>query len=114
MSAVDDYITALDAPQRAELERVRAAVKHALPDVNEQISYGMPAFKYKGKYLIGYASFKDHLSVFPGATPVAELADRLSDFKQSKGTIQFTLEHPLPDAIIAELVKARQAQIDQS
>lgn len=107
MSVVDDYLIKVDAPQRAALERVRAIVKQAVPEAEEVISYGMPGFKYKKKYLFGYAEFKDHLSLFPTATPVEALKEKLGGFELSKGTVQFTVEHPVPEDIIKELVSVR-------
>ena len=111
MSVIDDYLQKVPATQRAELDRVRQIVKAAVPEAEEIITYGMPGFKYHEKYLIAFAAFKDHLSVFPGAGAVATLEDELGDYKLSKGTVQFTLEHPLPEAIIRNLTIARQAAI---
>jgi uncharacterized protein YdhG (YjbR/CyaY superfamily) len=107
MSAVDEYLGKVPAPQRGELERVRNIVKETVSEAEEVISYGMPGFKYQKKYLFGYAAFKDHMSIFPTAAPVEALQEKLSDFELSKGTVQFTLEHPVPEAIIKELVSVR-------
>ena len=60
-----------------------------------------------------FNAFKDHLSLFPAAHAVEALQDQLTDFKLSKGTIQFTLEHPIPEAIIQQIVQVRLADIDQ-
>ncbi len=111
MSAVDEYLAKVDPTQRAELDRVRATIKKVVPEAEEVITYAMPGFKYKGKYLIAYAPFKDHLSVFPGAGAVEELKNELSPFVVSKGTVQFTLENPLPDAILAKLIASRIQEI---
>ena len=70
MSVVDDYLKNLPEPQKAELERIRKIVKQTVPEAEEVISYGVPGFKYKGKYLITFAAFKDHLSLFPGSAPI--------------------------------------------
>jgi uncharacterized protein YdhG (YjbR/CyaY superfamily) len=104
MTVIDDYLAEIPAAQRAELERVRAVVKRIVPDAEEVISYRMPAFKYRRRYLVGMAAFKDHLSVFPGAEPIAVLQDELAGFQLAKGTIQFTLDHPLPESLIEEIV----------
>lgn len=111
MSVVDTYLKKVNPPERGELERIRGIVKALVPKATEGISYGMPGFKFNGKYLIGYAAFKDHLSVFPAAHAVEVLKSKLGKFKLSKGTIQFTLEHPLPENIIKELVEVRLADI---
>lgn len=108
MSAIDDYLAKLDAPQKVALERIRKIVAQTVPDAEQVISYGMPAFKYNGKYLIGYAAFKDHLSVFPASAPVAALKAKLEkQFKLSKGTIQFTVDNPIPESTVKELLHIR-------
>lgn len=114
MSVIDTYLAEVAVPQRAELERVRAIIKQATPEAEEVITYGMPGFKYKKKYLIAFAPFKDHMSVFPGAAAAASMQEALKDYKQSKGTIQFTLEKPLPEAVIRELVAIRVNEINQA
>jgi uncharacterized protein YdhG (YjbR/CyaY superfamily) len=111
MSVIDEYLKGLSEPQRQALEHVRQIVHKTAAEAVEVITYGMPGFKYKGKYLISFGAFKDHLSVFPGAEPIDSLKAQLKDYKLSKGTIQFTLEHPLPDAVIKELVRGSVARI---
>lgn len=112
MSVVDDYLKNVSESGRAELERVRRIINETAPEAEEVITYGMPGFKYKKKYLIAFAEFKDHLSVFPGSAPTAELKEQLTEFKTSKGTIQFTVDKPLPKDIIQQLVTSRVKSID--
>lgn len=104
MSVIDEYLQNVSSPQKEELERVRAIVQQTVPDAEEVISYGMPGFKYQKKYLVTFGAFKDHMSIFPGAWPTEAVKEQLSSFQTSKGTIQFTVEHPLPEALIKELV----------
>jgi uncharacterized protein YdhG (YjbR/CyaY superfamily) len=112
LSVIDDYFKGVDPEVRSELERVRTIVKRVVPDAEEAISYGMPAFRYRKKYLIAFAPFKDHMSVFPGASPITELQAELKSFKQSKGTIQFTKDHPLPESVIRALMEVRIKEIE--
>ena len=106
MSEIDSYLTktATDS-QREKLEHVRALVKEWVPDAEETIGYGIPVLKLNGKYLIGFAAFKNHMSIFPGAAPVADLEEKLAGFKLSKGTIQFTEDNLIPDALLKEIVE---------
>jgi uncharacterized protein YdhG (YjbR/CyaY superfamily) len=104
MSVIDDYLENLDPEQKAGLERIRVIAKEIVPDVEEVISYRMPVLKYKGAYLIGFAAFKDHLSLFPGAEPIEDLKRKLTGFKLSKGTIQFTPDNPIPEALVKEII----------
>jgi uncharacterized protein YdhG (YjbR/CyaY superfamily) len=107
MTVVDVYLGELPAPERAELERIRQIVRKYYPDAREAISYGMPAFKYNGKYLVAYWAFKEHLSLFPTGGPVEALREKLTGYTTSKGTIQFTLKKPLPEPLIAEILQER-------
>lgn len=114
MSVVDDYLSNVAEPQRAELERIRKIVKQTAPEAEEAISYGMPAFKYKGKYFVGFAAFRDHLGFFPTPTPIEAFKNKLKEFKTAKGTIQFTPDHPIPEPLIKDIVLYKIAEIDKS
>ncbi len=114
MSEIDRYLETLETSKRAALERVRAIVRTAVPDAVEAISYGMPAFRYKDAYLVGYCSFKNHLSFFPTAEPIEALRDHLGAFKLSKGTVQFAVDNPIPEDLLKELVLVRVAAISEA
>jgi uncharacterized protein YdhG (YjbR/CyaY superfamily) len=109
----DEYLAKVPKPQRDELERIRKIVKRAVPEAEETISYGMPAFKFNGQPLIYFAAFKNHLSIFPTSWPVEALKDKLKDYKISKGTIQFTLDNPISESIIKELIILRLQEISK-
>lgn len=112
MSPIDEYLQDVPALQRAELERIRRIIKQTVPDTEEVMTYSMPGFKYKGKYLVSFAAFKDHLSIFPGSDPVGALKDTLKDNITGKGTIQFMVDRPLADDTIKEIVLLSMGQID--
>ncbi len=108
MSVIDDYLQNVPSLQRAVLEHIRDLVKQLAPTAEEVISYGMPGFKLNGRYMLGFASFKDHLSLFPTGQPMPLLSQEVKDkFVTSKGTLQFTLENPLPDSVIKQIVQER-------
>ena len=103
---VDEYLATVPEPARATLQKVRAAIQSvAPPETVEVISYGMPAFKYKGM-LAYYAAFAKHCSLFPTAYVIDKFNAELKGFRTSKGTIQFTPEKPLPISLIKKMVKA--------
>ena len=104
---VADYLSQVPEPQREALERLRRTIKSTAPDAVEVISYQIPTFKLNGRMLVSYAAFKHHCSFFPGAGPIEMHADDLKSFQTSKGTIQFTPEHPLSTALVKKLVKTR-------
>jgi uncharacterized protein YdhG (YjbR/CyaY superfamily) len=107
--SVDEYLNAQPADVRAALEKLRAQIKAAAPKAEESISYGMPAYKYKGA-LVYFGAFKDHCSFFPGSSSILANKEGLKGYKISKGTIQFTPEKPLPAALIKSIVKERVAE----
>jgi uncharacterized protein YdhG (YjbR/CyaY superfamily) len=113
MSALDDYLAGLPQEQREALVRVRAVVERVAPDAEEGVSYGMPAYLHAGRPLLGFRAAKKHLSVFPFSPAAVEaVKDRLEGFDLSKGTIRFTPDHPLPEAVLVDLIRARQEEID--
>lgn len=112
MTVIDDYLKNVESAQKKELERVRSIVKKHVPLAEESISYGLPAFKYKKKPLVYFGAFKDHMSLFPTSKPTEILKDKLSEYVVTKGTIQFTLEKPLPESLIKEILDVRIQEID--
>lgn len=113
MNKVDEYLHCINEPAKTELERIRSYIKALVPDAEEVITYGMPGFKYKKNYLIAYAPFKDHMSIFPGGEAVTTFATELAGYKTSKGTIQFTGEKPLPEDLLKKIVLQRKQDIDK-
>jgi uncharacterized protein YdhG (YjbR/CyaY superfamily) len=107
---VDEYLARVPAPARNTLNKLRAAIRSAVPkQATETISYRIPAFRYNGM-LVWYAAFANHCSLFPTAAVIQQFRKELKDFSTSKGTIQFPLDKPLPVALIKKMVKARVAQ----
>jgi uncharacterized protein YdhG (YjbR/CyaY superfamily) len=110
-ATVDDYLAGLPEPTRAALERLRKTVLATVPDGTETISYQMPAVRAEGRIVVWYAGFKDHLSLFPASEAVLEAAgDAIKPFLSGKGTLRFTVEHPIPAALLRKVVRARLAE----
>lgn len=111
IAAVEAYLAKVPEPARTTLKKVRATITAAAPaQATEALSYGMPAFKYKGA-LVAYAAFKDHCSFFPmSASLLDELANELKSYRTSKGTLQFPLDKPLPASLVRKMVKMRVLQ----
>ncbi|HWT66155.1 MAG TPA: DUF1801 domain-containing protein [Terracidiphilus sp.] len=110
-AAVEAYLARVPEPARATLGKIRTSIRAAAPeDAAECISYGMPAFRYKGA-LVGYAAFKNHCSFFPmQASLIDQMKDELAAYRTAKGTLQFALDKPLPAALVKKMVKARVAE----
>jgi uncharacterized protein YdhG (YjbR/CyaY superfamily) len=115
VSSFDDYLATVPDPQKAELERIRQLVRRTVPEAEEATSYGMPAFKYKKRPLLGFRVSRNHLSVFPFSPAAVDAArDALAGFDLSKGTIRFTAEKPLPDAALEQVLRHRLGEIESS
>ncbi len=112
MSVIDDTFAHLSKEEAAGLQRVREIVQRTVPEAEEVITYSMPGFRYKDKYLVSFAAFKDHLSLFPGALKETHKL-QLKDFKQSKGTIQFGADKPIPEDILVDILQTRVAEIER-
>jgi uncharacterized protein YdhG (YjbR/CyaY superfamily) len=109
-NTVDGYLEALPPQQRAVLEKVRAAIRSAAPEAEEKISYRIPMYTHHG-HLVGFAAFKNHLSLFVTNSDVPErFAKELEPFRVDHTTIQFTVDKPLPVALVKRIVKARLAE----
>jgi uncharacterized protein YdhG (YjbR/CyaY superfamily) len=107
---IDEYLAAVPQPARGTLQKMRAAIRSAVPpEATEIISYRIPAFKHNG-VLVWFAAFSDHCSLFPTASVIEAFKNELKDFSTSKGTIKFPSNKPLPITLIKKLVKARVAQ----
>jgi len=108
---VDQYLARVPEPARSTLNKIRAAIRAAVPpDATETISYGIPVFKHKGSSLVWFAAFSDHCSLFPTASVIASFKDDLKGYATSKGTIHFATDKPLPAALVKKMVKARVAR----
>jgi uncharacterized protein YdhG (YjbR/CyaY superfamily) len=105
---VDAYLAALPSDQRALLEGVRAAVRRLVPEAEDTISYDMPAFRLGGRFLVSYAGWKRHCSLYPLTDSfLAAHASELEGFGRTKGSIHFTAAKPLPADLLDDLIRAR-------
>ncbi len=114
MTKIDTYLQALPEAQQTELEKIRALAHTTIPELTEIINYGIPTLQYKGKNLIHFAGFEHHISIFPGAHAIEELASELTGYKTSRGTVQFTHEKPLSDQLVRQMLAIRKNDIDLS
>lgn len=105
---IDDYLAALDDPQRSSLQTLRTRILAVVPDAEQCISYRLPAFRVRGKVLAGFAANKGDLSYYPHSGSVLEqLGDELAGFAQTKGALRFPSDRPLSAALVRRLVEAK-------
>ena len=102
--SIDEYIASFPQDTQLLLEQVRTTIRTAAPDAAEAISYGIPTFILNGTYLIYFAGYKKHISIYPAPRESDAFKNELSKYKGSKGTVQFPLDKPLPIDLITRLV----------
>lgn len=103
---IDEYILTFPNEIQEKLTALRERIRAVVPDAEEKISWGMPTFWLQGN-LIHFAAFKNHIGIYPGERGVSEFQDKLTEYKSSKGTIQFPFNKPLPLDLVEEIVKFR-------
>jgi len=109
----DKYLGRLEEPKRSTLAALRRTIVEIVPDAEEVISYGVPAFRVDGKIVAGFAAFKNHLSYLPFSGSVLDrLAGQLDGYTMTKGSLHFAVDRPLPKPLVEQLIAVRLAQID--
>jgi uncharacterized protein YdhG (YjbR/CyaY superfamily) len=113
VKSVDGYIASQPKEVQVLLERVRATIAKAVPGAEEQISYGIPAFKLHGRPVLYFAGWKQHYSLYPSTAPlIAAFRKELAPYEvNNKGTIRFPLSKPVPVKLIAALAKFRAMEV---
>lgn len=112
LTTVDEYLLTIPDDRRAGVQTLRRTITAAAPEAMETIAYGMPAFRsHGGQFLVSYAAYKRHYSLFPASGAVLEaLGDELTPYLAGKGTIQFPADQPIPVATVTKIVGVRVAE----
>ncbi len=106
--SVDQYIDSQPEGVRGALERVRGAIRKALPKAEEIISYKIPAYKLHDRVVLYFAGWKEHYSLYPAGEHIAAvLKEEGVPCEMSKGTIRFPLSEPVPVKLIQRIAKLR-------
>lgn len=108
---IDEYIANFPPETQALLQKVRQTIKKAAPKAEEKISYQIPAFTLNGGYLIYFAGYKNHLSLYPAPRGHKEFKEVLAPYAGGKGTVQFPLDQPIPFRLITKIVKFRSKEV---
>jgi len=110
--SVDAYIAGLPERERAVLEHLRSTIRSVVPEAEETIAYDMPAFRLGGRFLVSYAAYRRHCSLFPANGGIRDvLGNELAPYLSGKGTIQFPADDPLPDELVVRVVRLRLDQL---
>jgi uncharacterized protein YdhG (YjbR/CyaY superfamily) len=104
--AFTNFLAALTPQKRAALEKLRRTIRATVPAAEECISYGIPAFRLGGKFLVGLGAGADHCSFYPGAA-LDDFRNELKGYDTGRGTVRFQPAKPLPATLVRKLVRAR-------
>jgi uncharacterized protein YdhG (YjbR/CyaY superfamily) len=107
--SIDQYIATFPEETQKTLQELRATIKAAAPDAEENISYQMPAFALKGN-LVYFAALKNHIGFYPTPSGITAFKDELAKYEGSKGAVKFPIDKPLPLKLIKKIVKYRVAE----
>ena len=112
LTSVEDYLETIPEDRRAAVETLRRTIMAAAPEAVETIAYQMPAFRsHGGQFLVSYAAYKKHDSLFPASGAVVEaLGDELTPYLAGKGTIRFPADRPIPIDLVSRIVAVRLAE----
>ena len=102
---VDEYVAAQPEVARPRLSELRAAIRRAVPEADETISYGMPTYKLNGRAVAHFAAAKRHCALYGALS--SEFEDELRGYRVLKGTVQFPLDKPIPEDLVQRMVLAR-------
>ena len=113
IASVDEYIASQPKTSQRVLERVRRIIRKAVPNAEETISYGIPTYKLDGRYVLYFAGWKQHYSVYPSTDRlIAAFKNDLAPYEVSgKGTIRFPLSEPIPVKLIEGIAKFRAREV---
>ena len=105
---VDAYLQGVEEPKRSTLQALRRTILELLPEAEEVISYGVPAFRVQGKTVAGFAAFKNHLSYLPfSGSVLPQLAGELHGYTMTKSALHFAVGEPLPKELVRKLIAVR-------
>jgi uncharacterized protein YdhG (YjbR/CyaY superfamily) len=112
LTTIEDYLATIPEERRAAVNLLRETISAAAPEATESIAYNMPAFRsHGGQFLVSFAAFKAHYSLFPASGAVVEeLGEELTPYLAGKGTIQFPADKPIPVVTVSKVVKIRLAE----
>jgi len=106
VNTIDEYIENQDEKIKSILNEVRSVIRKAAPDAEERMSWQMPTF-WQGENLIHFCAHKNHFGIYPGALETLPFTEKLSEYKTSKGAIQFPYNKPVDYDLISDITKYR-------
>lgn len=104
---IDQYIAGFPADTQTKLNALRAYIHTRIPGATEAMSYGIPTFKLKGKNMVHFAAYKQHIGFYPGAKTIEKFSPAFAGYKWSKGAVQLPLQLEIPWKLLDEMISFR-------
>ena len=108
---INEFIGSFPGDVQNILEKIRQTIQKAAPKAIETMSYGIPTFDLKGKHLVHFAAFKNHIGFYPTPTGIKKFKKEISSYTWAKGSVQFPLYKPIPFALVRKIVTFRVKEI---
>lgn len=112
---IDEYILLFPIEVQEKLMGLREFIHAQVSGLEEYIGYQMPAFKYKGKPLVYFAAYKQHIGFYPGAEGIKKFEKDFKDRKYtySKGAVQFPIDLNIPFDLVKKIIDVKIQEIEQ-
>ena len=112
-STIDGYLATLGGERRRTLQALRRQIRSIIPEAEECISYGLPAFRLNGVVVAGFCGTVKGCSYFPfSGSTLRTLAPQVKGYEQTKGSLHFRADQPLPMTLVRRLVRTRVAETE--
>jgi uncharacterized protein YdhG (YjbR/CyaY superfamily) len=113
-TTIDGYLATVSGERRTALETLRKTLRSIIPEAEECISYGIPAFRLHGVVVVGFCATAKGCSYFPfSGSTLKTLAGHLGRYEQTKSSLHFSPDKPLPVPLVRRLIKARIAEAEK-
>lgn len=103
-TSIDEYIQTFPQETQQSLNALRKIIHDTVPAAQEKISYNIPAFNLDDRYLVYFAGYKNHVSVYPIPEGTAAFQKEIIPYRYGKGTVRFSLSKPVPEALVRQIV----------
>ena len=109
--SIDGYLKGVPESRRRALKDLRKKIRAVIPEAQECISYRMPAFRVNGVVVAGFAATTKGCSYFPfSGSTLRTLGPLVGRYEQTKSSLHFSPEVPLPLTLVRKLIKTRIAE----
>jgi len=110
-STIDEYFGSVLEDRRRALEGLRTKIRAIVPGAEACIRYRIPAFRLNGKVIAGFCATAKGCSYIPfSGSTLKTLARDVRRYDQTKSSLHFSSDEPLPTALVRKLIKARIAE----